>query len=730
MTGAEPLSRSRDLPATFARPPDRATPARVTPVPWSTRSTDRVRSPIIARVFIVVMLVAPMRKMALAAAASSQRQLARRSGRSALATATAASTASAQRRWYQPDRLYAGQDAARQNEKQFSALSGKLPWEPDVRHLEGVKKRWLSPEPNLNELIREDLPLARQLFRQVLQVAYRQDMGMWNKWGCMEWKAGNYDLARMIFTKASKLSFHRELWQSWASMEMEARNFREARRLFNVVLATDPANAQAGLGLALLHAELGELAQARERFAQLVGDHPDDVLVLQAFAVFEARVHNLSLARDLFQSAVAHPHATAQVWHAWAKAEFDAGLFKNALTVLQRGLAKFPTHKWLVQLAATAHYKLGDVFEARRGFQRLVAGGLFVEPSSYHAYAQMEEELGYPDVAAALYQEALRSFPDHVPSAMALAVLHHREGDADRARKVFERALERLQETHHPVQHTCDLMHAWGAFEERFARELEHAKELYEEVTRQLPTHVESWRALARVEARLGRLDAARAVLRMASQHVTHDAALLLELAKLEQSHGSLRAARRALEQALQLDPSRAAVWNLRALLELPRDPARARTLVERALSVVPRHEKKSWSVLMCTYGRAFAALGDVDKAVAAFHNSFKLAPKNWETHVIYADAVLSPNGAWREARKHLVTARRLLGRSAPQRMAVEKKLRAVEEQLAADGGDGEEEHEEEEEQHEEEKEEEEHEEEKEEEAVAVGGRRSSASTQ
>ncbi|GLE05241.1 hypothetical protein PINS_up014241 [Pythium insidiosum] len=300
----------------------------------------------------------------------------------------------------------------------------------------------------------------------------------------------------------------------------------------------------------------------------------------------------------------------------------------------------------------------------------------------------MEEELGYPDVAAALYQEALRAFPDHVPSAMALAVLHHRQGDADRARKVFERALERLQELHHPVQHTCDLMHAWGAFEERYAKELEHAKELYEEVTKQLPTHVESWRARARVEARLGNLEAARAVLRMASQHVTQDAALLLELAKLEQTHGSLAAARRALEQALQLDPSRAAVWNLRALLELPRDPARARTLVERALSVVPRDEKKSWSVLMCTYGRAFAALGDVDKAVAAFHNSFKLAPKNWETHVIYADAVLTPNGAWKEARRHLVAARRLLGRSAPQRSAVERKLKAVEEQLALEGDD------------------------------------------
>lgn len=580
-------------------------------------------------------------------------------------------------RAFRMETLYAGQDSTRHIEKRFSELSGKIPWEPDPIHLENVKRRWESPQPNLNELIREDIPLARNLFRNVLQQHYKKDMGMWNKWGVMEWKAGNYDLARMIFSKASKMSFHAELWQSWASMEMDAKNHIEAKRLYKVILATDPTNASAGLGMALLEAEVGNTQIARERFEQLVSDHPDDVLVLQAYAVFEAsKGQHMALARNLFQAATSHRNATAQVWHAWAKAEFDHGLYKNCITVLTRAMRSFPTHKWLVLLHAMAHFKLGNVYEARRGYRRLIDGGFYVEPSAYNAYARMEEDLGHDDVAMALYLEVLSMHPDHIPSVMSLAVLHHKRGNMKNARKVFENALQNLH-------HTGELLQTWGAFEEAYG-ELENARELYDEATKQQPTHVESWKALARVESRLGHVDAARAVLTMASQHIPNDAPLLVELGKIEQRQRNFVNARVAFEKALKLDESNAALWNMRALLELPIDAERAKNIVESALSVIPRHEKKSWSILMCTYGRAFAAMEDFEKAVAAFQKSFKLQPKNPETHVIYAESVLLPNDALEEAKKHLLAARKLLPRTHKRRAVVEKKLEQVELALAA----------------------------------------------
>ncbi|CAI5745462.1 unnamed protein product [Peronospora destructor] len=558
------------------------------------------------------------------------------------------------------DALYEGQDYARQIEKKFSKLSGKTPWEPDVKYLDGLKSHWQGPEPTLNELVRDDVPIARNLFRNVLQRFYPKEMAMWNKWGVMEWKAGNYGLARMIFSKASRISFNVELLASWASMELATKNLQEATRIFKLILATDPHNPVAGLGMALTEVQAGRQDEARERFQELLEEHPRDVLIMQAYGVFEAKCQHVGLARSIFQKAVSHPRATGQVWHAWAKAEYDAGLYKNALAVISSAFRRYPTHKWLILLGAMAYFKLGNLYEARRAYRRLIDGGLYVEASSYNSYAKMEEELGNEDAAVGLYIEALEQYPDHVPSMMSLAILYKRRGHIRNARKVFESALQNLQ-------HTGPVLHAFGDFEEQHG-ELAHARELYEESTNVQPTAIESWRALARVEAKLHNYEAARSVLTLAAQHVLNDAPLFIELAKIEQRNGCLPTARQAFEKALKIDPSSASVWNLRALLELPVDPERAKTIVENALSAVPEYEKTSWSILMCTYGRTFAALGDYQQAVAAFQRSFKLRPKNWETHLIYADSVLAPNEAWTEAVKHLTASRKLLPRTDRRR--------------------------------------------------------------
>jgi crooked neck len=94
--------------------------------------------------------------------------------------------------------------------------------------------------------------------------------------------------------------------------------------------------------------------------------------------------------------------------------------------------------------------------------------------------------------------------------------------------------------------------------------------------------------------------------------------------------------------------------------LELPHQPERARKLVENALTILPRYEKQSWSILLCTYGRAFALLEDYDKASQAFQKSLRMSPNNWETHVLYADSVLVPNEAIEEARRHYKVALQL----------------------------------------------------------------------
>ncbi|RLN71353.1 hypothetical protein BBJ28_00016817 [Nothophytophthora sp. Chile5] len=142
---------------------------------------------------------------------------------------------SSDRSYRSANTLYDGQDYSRQVEKKFGELSGKVSWQLAMEHLQNIKESWLGPQPTLNELVREDVSLARSLFRDVLQRQYPKDMGMWNKWG--KWKSGNCDLVRMIFSKASRISFDKELCVSWASTEMETKNLLEANQLFKVILA-------------------------------------------------------------------------------------------------------------------------------------------------------------------------------------------------------------------------------------------------------------------------------------------------------------------------------------------------------------------------------------------------------------------------------------------------------------------------------------------------------------
>lgn len=58
-------------------------------------------------------------------------------------------------------------------------------WEPEIEHFEMLERSWLNTTPSLAELVREDIPSARQFFRKVLQAKYPKELGMWNKWAVM-----------------------------------------------------------------------------------------------------------------------------------------------------------------------------------------------------------------------------------------------------------------------------------------------------------------------------------------------------------------------------------------------------------------------------------------------------------------------------------------------------------------------------------------------------------------
>ena len=89
------------------------------------------------------------------------------------------------------------------------AVKGRS-WEPE--YTDEVEMYGVGDNMTLNDLIRRNIGLARQLFASVLEREYRYEPLMYTKWGVMEWRAGFIDRARKIFRRGQQLGFPPELW--------------------------------------------------------------------------------------------------------------------------------------------------------------------------------------------------------------------------------------------------------------------------------------------------------------------------------------------------------------------------------------------------------------------------------------------------------------------------------------------------------------------------------------
>ncbi|RHZ08135.1 hypothetical protein DYB26_002368 [Aphanomyces astaci] len=499
----------------------------------------------------------------------------------------------------------------------YSERTGE--WEPDQSHLdEVVRSDSLDAHPTLQSLIRDDIEEARRFFRNVLQVHYHNDMDMWNKWATMvrdEWKDGKIVLARKIYAKASKIRFSPVLYQSWGTMESELQNYMEARRLFSVILATDSSNslqaAMASLGLAL------------------------------AYALFEGRHGNVKLARQMLSAMAERGDCTPQVFHAWAYLEFRRGSYNETLSIIDRGLVTDPYDKPLLMLRALALAKSGDNESAREAFIKHTkfAKG---DPRAFNAFAQFEEENGNFEEAQRIYHSILQQQPTSASNITGLAYLQVKmdpEGGVESGRDAFATGVNIAVDN-------AELWHNWGIFEERHGTP-ELAKRLYTEAVEKAPWAADYWCSLARVESKLGDTKAMRVTLDKATMMCTNKLPLLVALAKLELKNRNFKQAREACVAALKVDKNRPSTWNLRQ---------RAKGIVESALKIIPTHDHVSWGILLCTYARCYAAMGDYDNAATSFREAIRLDAGNYHTHMYLAN-FMEKMGELEEAKKRYETA-------------------------------------------------------------------------
>ncbi|RQM26776.1 hypothetical protein B5M09_006535 [Aphanomyces astaci] len=393
----------------------------------------------------------------------------------------------------------------------------------------------------------------------------------------------------------------------------------------------------------------GKIVLARKIYAKASKIRFSPVLY-QSWGTMESELQNYMEARRLFSVILATDSsnslqaamASLGLALAWAYLEFRRGSYNETLSIIDRGLVTDPYDKPLLMLRALALAKSGDNESAREAFIKHTkfAKG---DPRAFNAFAQFEEENGNFEEAQRIYHSILQQQPTSasnitVPLAHELVKMDP-EGGVESGRDAFATGVNIAVDN-------AELWHNWGIFEERHGTP-ELAKRLYTEAVEKAPWAADYWCSLARVESKLGDTKAMRVTLDKATMMCTNKLPLLVALAKLELKNRNFKQAREACVAALKVDKNRPSTWNLRQ---------RAKGIVESALKIIPTHDHVSWGILLCTYARCYAAMGDYDNAATSFREAIRLDAGNYHTHMYLAN-FMEKMGELEEAKKRYETA-------------------------------------------------------------------------
>lgn len=343
------------------------------------------------------------------------------------------------------------------------------------------------------------------------------------------------------------------VWMKLMSVHKRAKKLRKAEAVVRDGLRACPQNARLRQALADLCRDGRRYEEAREHFGQAMELEPSLASVYDSWGRMEAQLGQHATAASLYERGL-ELQPSARLCHALGVLLDTQGLAARARAVLKRGLtlrneASNPQLLHALGMvevrasnhaAARAHFvtsisarpsftkaylalgqleeRLGNKAAARRHYE---AGATAKQPNGqlgavqlWQSWARMEQRLGRPSAALALYKRAHALFPDdgqllvewaklageHSEPALArqlfrqvvasrsrlatpyafqcAASLELRDGKPDAARALFERGAELPADDGAARDERMPLLHAWAVFEWREG-ERRKARELF-----------------------------------------------------------------------------------------------------------------------------------------------------------------------------------------------------------------------------------------------------------
>ena len=383
-----------------------------------------------------------------------------------------------------------------------------MSWEPE----EAAWSAYIKLEKRYGEYAR-----ARAIFRRLTVV--HPEPRNWIKWARFEEENGTSELVREVFGTAIEMlgeSFVDEkLFMAYARFEAKLKEYERARAIYKYALDQLPRSRSANLHQAYttFEKQFGDregvedviLSKRRVQYEEQVRENPKNYDNWIDYARLEETLGDVDRIRDVYERAIAQIPPTQEKRH-WRRyiyiwifyalwEEMDNRDVERARQIYQECLKLIP-HKiftfakiWL--LKAQFEVRQMQLQNARKTLGQAI--GMCPKDKLFKGYIELELKLFEFVRCRVLYEKHIEFNPENSQAWIKFAELERGLDDLDRARAIFELAVEQSQ-----LDMPELLWKAYIDFEEEEG-EYERTRYLYERLL-QKTDHVKVWISYAHFE--------------------------------------------------------------------------------------------------------------------------------------------------------------------------------------------------------------------------------------
>ncbi|NPU12907.1 tetratricopeptide repeat protein [Bradyrhizobium sp. 83002] len=290
--------------------------------------------------------------------------------------------------------------------------------------------------------------------------------------------------------------------------------FGDAEQIFKLILAGQPTNFDALVGLGMISTTANRLDEAKDYFERAVAVNDKSAEARGSIGAVEASAGRYEIAVQHYEAALALAPSHPGILYAFAMVRQNQGLIDEAIALLRRAIDNKPQH-------LDAHFALGNL---------LYTAGKDIE-------------------AARCYLKVLDFSPEHAETHNNIANVLLRQGHRERAIEHYKRA----------IASRPDYADAYGNLGNAYL-ELNRLEESIEQnllAIKIKPERFGSYNNLGVAYQALGRFEEATAAFQKALGLAPDDASIHLNLAnmsKFKPDDSRLPSLQRLLERADQLD--------------------------------------------------------------------------------------------------------------------------------------------------------------------------------